>query len=269
MKKMKNLLICALTTVAITSAAHGSVITLQDLNSVVEFNPASQNGQFTWRVDGVDYMAKQWFWYRIGGAGPESSVDTLNLLPPKVTNNNFNPGDDTLALRYLGSGFRIDIMFILTGTPWGSRWSDIAETITIANTGPVALDFHFFQYVDLNLGLGQSDDTAWFPHNNAVKQTTANGLVASETVITPVPSHREVKPVPITLNKLNDQLPTTLDGTSGPVTGDVGWAYQWDVTIPVGGAFQISKDKQIVPEPATTLFLVLGGLAVSRRRCRV
>ena len=97
----------------------------------------------------------------------------------------------------------------------------------------------------------------------------------TETVVTPVPSHREIAFFPITLNKLNDGLPTTLSDTP-PIgvavwAGDVTWAYQWDFLLQPGQTFQISKDKNLraVPEPAACSLLSLAaGLLLARYRKR-
>jgi hypothetical protein len=152
----------------------------------------------------------------------------------------------------------------LNGGAAGSGASDLAEQISITNTTDGPLDFHFFQYADFDLGAA---DTAVFTNLNAVQQS--NGVShLTETVVTPVPAHREIAFFPVTLNMLNDGAPTTLSDTPpiGTVFGpdDVTWAYQWDFVIPQGGTVQISKDKNIntnvVPEPTLVSLL---GLAVS------
>ena len=241
---------------------------IHDLNSRVEFTPGGPDGQLAWWVNDVNYLAKQWFWFRVGGEDREYSIDTLLMPnPPKLLDTNFNPGDDLLSLRYEDPvrNFRIDLAFLLTGAPAGTLASDIAETIIITNPGTTPLDFHFFQYVDLNLG-GQSPDTARYMNDNAVRQTSTLGHRASETVITPAASHREIDFVPNTLSRLNDALPTTLNDFTGPLTGDVSWAYQWDTVIAPGKAFLISKDKQNTPQPPTKAMQAQGGLVLKRRR---
>jgi hypothetical protein len=143
----------------------------------------------------------------------------------------------------------------------------MGEQISIFNLTPSPLEFHFFQYADFDLSAA---DTAIFTNSNTVDQT-GGGLRLSETVVTPVPSHREAALFPVTLNKLNDGLPTTLSDNAGAGPGDVTWAYQWDAVIPPSGTFLISKDKHIslVPEPAAaSLLCVAAGLLVARRRKR-
>jgi PEP-CTERM motif len=106
------------------------------------------------------------------------------------------------------------------------------------------------------------------------------GIELTETVVTPVPTHREIAPFPVTLSKLNDGMPTVLSDTppigvvAGP--GDLTWAYEWDFQLAPGATFQISKDKNLhaspppVPEPATASLLMLaaGVILSSARRKR-
>jgi len=108
---------------------------------------------------------------------------------------------------------------------------------------------------------------------------TDGGVSATETVVTPLPSHFELATYPITLDKLNNGVATTLcDGiatssaegacTPGTTLGpaDVTWAWQWDFSIPTGLATTISKDKNIaraVPQPLSLLILGLGLVALA------
>ena len=257
--------------VGLTAGSAGaSTVVLEDLNATARFETADPGGQFTWVVDGVDHLRRQWFWFRVGPTGPEQRVDSLTETAnsPRVVDANFNPGNDMAFIDYRDpqARFNVTLGFILTGGDANSRTSDIAETITIKNTSGSPLDFHFFQFVDMNLDADHEDDTVVFEADNTVRQTSGLGTSVSETVITPRASHWEANLAPAVLNSLTNGTPTTLNDNSGPVVGNVGWAFEWDVVIPVRGTFIISKDKQITPEPTAAALLAFAAPMVLRRR---
>jgi len=257
-----------LLSVVITWPAGATLYQLDDRNSSAIIDDGSSQGVNSWVVDGTENLYQQWFWYRIGDQVGESSLDTLGP-PTGVLHSNFDldPGMERLALQYTGAGFVVSISFDLTGGLPGSGASDLAETITIDNLGSSPLDFHFFQYVDLDLVGAPSSDTVQMLNANTVEQRQGLAVV-SETVVTPASSHHEVGEYPATLNSLTDGLPTTLSDADGPLgPTDATWAFQWDFTIPGKGTVQISKDKRLaVPEPATLGFLVLSGALTLLRR---
>ncbi|HUU10700.1 MAG TPA: PEP-CTERM sorting domain-containing protein [Phycisphaerae bacterium] len=249
-------------------------IMLRDANSIAQFDLASARGLHSWTVDGNEYMYQQWFWYRLGANGPESSIDTLTLDgTPVLTDMNHDPDNyvDTLYARYVGEGFRVELWFILAGGAVGSGVSDLGEIIRITNTGSQNLDFHFFQYADFNLSdnndtleiTGGNDTIA----GNTAHQTAPDVMVA-ETVVTPRPSRHQVGLDGEILALLDNAGPTVLDNDRGPVTGDAAWGFQWDRVIRPGGTVLISKDKNITPEPATLALMGGGAIValVARRR---
>jgi hypothetical protein len=247
------------------SQAHAS-IQLADLNSTFDIDPSSQAGAFNWKVDGVDQLSKQWFWYRLGNTA-EHSIDTLTL------NTATGNGTPVGTLNYTGPGFDLSLIYVLTGGSAGSGVSDVGETIRIRNTSLSPLDLHFFQYTDFDLNNTPNNDLLrFFPANNTVQQFDGS-VIASETVVTPFPSHRQGDFFPVILNSLNDGGPTTLNDQPpintviGP--GDVTWGYQWDRTIAVGGSFIISKDKTLAPNvgqppvPEATSLMIWGLLGLT------
>jgi hypothetical protein len=246
--------------------ASAALLSLIDDNSSADFDTATPSNNYNWFVDNTDLLAQQAFWYRVGNAGPENSVHTLPIGVQGTSDANFDGNPDTLFVRYNGNGFRIETRYALDGGTPGSGRSDMTEQISIINLTPAPLDFHFFQYADFDLS---GADTVVFTNANAVQQT-GGGLRMSETIVTPVPSHREAAFFPVTLNRLNDGLPTTLIDNAGAGPGDVTWAYQWDFVLPASGSFQISKDKQLtpVPEPATAGLLATAAAALATRRRR-
>jgi len=257
----------------LVESSRAALFNLVDNNSLAQFDTANQVNNFSWFVDGNNQLASEAFWFRIGNVGGEQSVHTLPIGVQGTTDGNFDGNPDTLFVRYLGAGFKIETKYTLAGGTPGSGSSDMGEQISIVNLSASPLDFHFFEYADFNLSGGP--DSAVFQNINTVDQSNPS-FNLTETVVTPPASHREIAFFPVTLTKLNDGLPTTLSDTPlgvivGP--GDVTWAYQWDFLLQPGDTFIISKDKNIgippIPEPGIGALLSIGfGLLVSASRKR-
>ena len=260
---------CLVLLVGAISVSHADVVLIDD-NSRAVFDLTSSDGMKDWTVDGVDHMQQQWFWYRIGATGGESSIDTLTLDFSLTSNTNQDPNDDTLFVSYVGTGLKIETTYVLRGGTAGSGTADIGESIEIFNTGVNPLEIHFFQYCNFDLYGTQTDASVQITgeNKNTVTQSDMGGYVA-ETVATPAADHHQVAYYPAILNDLIDVSPTTLSDLSGPLTnGDLAWAFQWDFTIAPGDSVLISKDKMIIPEPATLSLLAAGAILLGFRRRR-
>lgn len=255
MKRVPLLIFLFAMCLALSPPASASLITLTSGNSNVLIDPDSQAGMYDWEVDGYHILYQQWFWYRVGNVA-EQPINSIGA--PAIT----TIAPDIVRVTYSAAAFDLAILYSLTGGSAGSLFSDIAETITIKNKTATPLDFHFFQYSDFDLDLG--GDFVAILGGNTARQIPAGGSgpVLSETVATPAPDHYETADFPVTLGKLNDGGPTTLNGNAFSGPGDVTWAFQWDLTVPVNGTKGISKDKQLnaVPEPAA--IGLLGGVLV-------
>lgn len=228
---------------------------------------------FSWKVDGQQQLNQQWFWYRIGNSSPESSINTISAPSPTT------PDARTLYTTYNNGAYGVQVIYFLTGQSPGSGQSQINETITITNATATALDFHFFQYSDFEMGGTPGGDTIQLGQNNFGKFNEADQSEGtaffSESDITGLNSganHGEAAYYNATLVKLNDGSPTTLnDNPSELVPGDVTWAFEWDFTIAPGSSVGISKLKTLqIPEPSTLALVSCGlfALAVHRRARR-
>lgn len=252
--------------------SEGQIITLTDKSSTAQVNVGSQAGMFNWTVNGINQLSQQWFWYRVGSAGPEQAINTISA--PIVT----TPNARTLYARYDNGLYSVEVDYLLTGSaPGTNASSDISESITLANHTAAPLVFHFFQYSDFDLGGDPAGDTVQLGKNLSGRFNEADqskpGIALTETVVTPGANHGEAALFSSTLNKLNDANPDNLNDNSGPTgPGDVTWALQWDFTIAAGGSVGITKDKYLqlqgVPEPSVVAVLFTGLLVWTFHRRR-
>jgi len=243
-----------------------NIQTLTAENSSVSIDLSSQNGMYQWNVDGNNYLAQQWFWYRIGAATPQNSIDTLTLGTVNNTGN-------SLTANYTGTGFSLSVSYFLTGSTPGSGLS------AINNTTASPLDLHFFQFSHFLLGNSTvtlskiSAGPSAGLYDEALQQ--GSGVTLNETVDTvntPGANHGEAAIYPHTVNSLNGTPGYTLNDNTSAGPGDVTWALEWDKSLApagqVGSSLVISKDKNLtVPEPSAWILLSLGlGSVLLRRR---
>jgi len=253
---------------ALWPSAPAAAVVISDVNSSVTFSPTTSAGISSWQVDGAEQLKQQWFWYRVGSSGAEQALNTLTLDASTTSATGTGSTPDTLYLRYLGSGFKVELTFLVRGGQAGSKTADMTGTINVTNLGSSALDFHFFQYADFDISTGA--DTIQITGGNTAHQSAATGHI-SEVIATPMPSHHAaglLTDSPSILGRLTDASATTLGDADGPAFGDAAWAFQWDSTISAGGVLSISKAMSITPEPATLALLGAGlvfGLLKKRR----
>jgi hypothetical protein len=262
MKLISGVILCLV--LAAAGTAEAGLYTLADLNSTATYDTSL--GMTGWTVDGVSQLYLQSFYYSIGGGDVENLAD-LPLTFSRSADVNPNPGDEVLSLRYAGGGLQADLGYTLAGSGDGSRQSDIGETISVQNVSGQTMVFHFYQYVDLDLGGTDDNDTVSILNQRFAFQSDPVST-NSETIVVGAPSHYQAGNF---IDVLNSVEGGTLTDDAGAYTGDAAWAFQWDVTLAPGGQFGVNIDKAIspmpsAPEPATLLLVALGGLAMLRRR---
>jgi PEP-CTERM motif len=253
----------------VVDPGQAQIVTLSSGGSTASIDTGSQAGMFNWVVDGQDQLAQQAFWYRLGGSGLASPISTISA--PAI----LNPDSSHLTTTYTAPSFSIRLDYVLSG---GVGTAGLHESITINNTTANALDFHFFQYSDFDLGGTPGGDTVQLGTDlhgqyNYVLQQKSGGFQVQEADVVPSSTHAEAGFFPQTLNELNGVSGLQLNDNAGPLTGDVTWAFEWDYSagspvglIPGGGSVSISKVLTLtVPEPSSAAFIGLGMLALALR----
>jgi hypothetical protein len=272
-KRISLLGIAALMVLAFAGIAQADVV-LNDLNSTLKISGTGQGsdpdrrGVFEWQVDGVNQLYQQWWWYRVGTTGREYGIESLTLIN-EVASSNY------LEQTYSDPQGRFDITvkWALSGGPANSGWSDVAETARVVNKQTVPLDFHLFEYSDFDLENTPSDNIATYIDTVAGAFVTQNGgmMTVTESAINR-PHRWEIAFFDSIRSRLDNNVADNLMNTgSGLGPGDLTWALQWDVTIPVGGSLHISKDKLLKAIPEwNSLFLaaigMVGTIGIRRRR---
>jgi MYXO-CTERM domain-containing protein len=255
---------------------NAKAITLTDGNSSVTFDPTSSTGISSWAISGQNQINKEWFWFRNGSTGGQLPVDTASSGSPSVTlfDTNGNGLNDTAMVTYpTTNNIQIAITFSLTGGASGTDSSDLTENIIITNKGTSAVNYHFFEYANFNLGGSTTSENVSIANNNTATET-GSGLQV-QTVVSPKASEYEANLFPSLLNHINSSTNYTLADLTSASNGDGEWGFQWDTSIPAGGSLPIAVDGRFsasvtpVPEPTGAVgILGLTGACLWRPRRR-
>lgn len=233
-------------------------ISVTNNNSVITVNPSNSIGMSAWKINGVNILNQQSFYYKTGSS--TSPISALNLTGTSTSGG-------TLTTTYANSSFSLSILYSLVGGSSASGASDLSEQISIQNLqGTTLTGFRFYQFASF-IGAGDVNlsENARGLFNEAY---VANGLVnVTESVDTALTPANEGETDANTL--ANVMAGNTLNDTTSSTLGL--WAFEWDETIAGNGTVILSKDLgAIVPEPSTWALFSLGlgivAFQVYRRR---
>jgi hypothetical protein len=246
--------------------------TLQSGGSTLLVNPDSAVMNYSWLVDGMDQFGgspkgQESFFFSVGDAGPQP----LSALAHSVI---YNSGG-VLTVGYTDPGeFTLLLSDNLAG---GSNNAALTELLTINNTSAATLNLHIIQYANFNAGGDDTLSLSGAP--NTADQTDTMGDHVNVNVDTPDEyqiandSSVYMKVTAPTFEPLNDN-------STGPITGDTSFGFEWDPAISLGGSDQISITESVsaqchaVPLPAAgygalATLAGIAGIAAIRRVRRV
>ncbi len=259
--------LAGLLAMAVCASASTSPITLTDYfgtNSVVRIDPYTQAGVYDWLVDGSDQITQNSYWFRIGDSGPASPISSIGSVSVNHTI------DSAATVIYSGSTFDLQITYTLIGADPGSGTSDLAQTVLLKNKTGSKLDLHLFEYANLDLSGTASGDSA--AHTSATHITQQDGKTTSELGVQVLPNHWEIASDGGIINRMTSATFRNLSDSSSPASGNVDFAYQWDLSLARYSSLSISQDDLLagaaVPEPGSIVVLAggIGLLPLLRRR---
>ena len=251
-KKLQPLPLIIFITFFLTYTSEASVHTLQVKNGVFVIAKAKVDdstpytGMYSLIVDGIERLYRQWFWYRIGPAGKEASLDSLSLTsatPPTTTTPN------TLTLKYtLPSVFEITVSYLLTYPAGGN--ARLQKYITIQNISDSGLDYHLFEFTDLEITDLPIQNDNIEAVGSKIYQNGEQIDGSAVTIVhesTPPPDRYDFDNMDIyILPEMNDDSPTDLSipQTTYVYGEDMQFGLQWDISIPAGQSvsFTINDD---------------------------
>lgn len=242
--------------ITMTNPAFAVVLDIFDNNSSISVDTGSQDGLFSWDVDGVNQMSREQFWLRTGGDTQEVSLDTLTLNSSSAVGNQ-------ISVSYSGSGFDVTVDYTLLGGANGSGTSRIEEEISFFNTGTSVLNLSWFSFSDLDLdGTPLDQQTS----GGVGGITQVDGLVLASVTPSLAAAAFQIAAFDDLVDLLNDAAITNLDNSGSPLgLADAQFAFQHNFSIPSDGTASFTQIKELsaVPEPgniglfATGIMLIL------------
>lgn len=250
MKRKSVLLVAALAlTLLISGVGQAAVINLANANSTFQIDTASSLGAFTWTVDGVDQLFQQQFFVGFGAGNqvPVSNFPATIFAPPPA---NF------ADVRYTAPTWTLETTYALAGGNFGSGRSDVAQQATFTNTSTATEQLRLYLYSDFDLSNTIFDNGVTISDNHHAVQFDERTLM--DSIFGPDANRVEANFFANTLNSLSSGVAYALNNVTSRGIGDDTWAFEWIVTVPAGGSFQLSGDNLCTPIPVPPTAILLG-----------
>jgi hypothetical protein len=228
-----------------------------------EFASSTTQGLASFFPNGAgttDHLFQNWWWYRVSGAPSETPM----TWPP--TTQSYVGSTATLGGTGASGQFSWELEIELTDGA-GPSQAAVVEWMSITNNTADPLSLSLFNYADFDINGSAASDSATLISPTEMEITDGAdfarfaGVDADAWQVTPWSTLR---------GQLLDGGVTDLAGTGLPFgPGDFTGAFQWNLEIAAGDTVRVRENlyiNQTVPEPASVCLLVLGGLAVLRRR---
>jgi hypothetical protein len=257
---------CLLLVLAATAAPSlAQTVSLSNNGSTATINAGTSGttGLNAWQIGaGADEVGQQVFAYNLG-SGAAVPINTISA--PVIV----QPTSDLADITYANTSFSITTRYLLTGASPNS--ADLSEVLTLTNLTASPLTVHLFEYDFLTLA-GAAGGTGTLLNSTTINQTRSGTSMTVGSVN--VPDHWMIGASTSVQTALGAGLLTDTQ-TPFTTTGNMSFAFQWNVTVPVGQTWQLGKTKHlevtVVPDPAVGGLLACGaGLmcAAARRPYR-
>jgi large repetitive protein len=260
---------------SVVAQSQANAYTLSARDTSLQVNLAGGLGP--WTIDGANQLNRQWFYYSVG-SGPVYSIDTIPLISSSLVPAGNNPFATAV---YSNSIIKVTTTYTLQSQPNGSGRATLQDAISFQNTSASSQDFHFYQFSDFDLaGSSGSQNLQFFGgNNNLFVQTGWGGTSLSNTISATWNGQLAVTRVQAGISDgsqfglINGNPYPTLDNTTLTASGNVSFAYEWDVNLAAAGSpgssLSLSEIQAVVPEPSSLALVASGMFAAAwfgRRR---
>lgn len=245
-------------------------------------------GGLSWDVGGKNILQSQSSFFRVNGAGSETSV---NALLWDTSQMNASTNRIVIHTENGGAGIVVDTIYTLQPAIPG-RVSQVLKDVKITNVSGAAMNLSWFEYFDFDLGsisVADDDSLTSTLHAGTRVITQGNsrvglGVINQWMMVTEAGSFVFDQPVgyqlsawrssprsgsPSLLEQLVDGSLTTLTSSEDSVgqRNDYLFGVQFDFTgLAAGAAVTFRSVSTAVPEPASVALALIGLALLPRRR---